>query len=170
MTPLPERQFSSRIASSNLIRQSINSLFFVFCVLSAPTFSSIPSCPFLLLSCHLLSSSRCSIFLSILSSPVFFGSPCFAPVFSSLSLSLYSFFHPVRPPELDRPSFSLTHGIPPPRLVHRNPPFLLYSVVRRREGAGSPLSPFPFFLLSFLPIPSPRHYPLSLAFGAPARQ
>lgn len=69
----------------------------------------------------------------------------FCLVFSSRS-SLYSFFF--RSPQLDRPSFSLTHGIPPPLPVHRNPPFLLYSV----EGALS----LPFFpsLRSYLYLPA----------------
>lgn len=106
-------------------------------------------------------SPRYSIFLSILSPACILQISMFCPVFSSHSF-LYSLFRPARAP-LDRPSFSLTHGIPLPRL------FIAILPSSSIQSGGGGALPYPFFLLSFLPIP-PRHYPLSLAFGAPPRQ
>jgi len=104
-------------------------------------------------------SSHCAViprFLSILFlQPVFFSSPCFTRSFP-LTLLLFSFFRVA--PQLaralarDRPSFSLTHGIPPSRL------FIAILPSSTIQSRGT--SPFPFFLLSsFLPAIIRFHWP-----------
>jgi len=87
----------------------------------------------------------------------------FYPLFSSRSSSpLLLLFSVLLRSSLarSRPPILLTNArnpsVPP---VHRNPPFLHYSV----EGDLS----LPFFPSLFV---LTRHYPLSLAFGAPPRQ
>lgn len=66
------------------------------------------------------------------------------PLSLSLFLSFYSFF---RPPQHDRPSFSLTHGISLPRL------FIAILLSSSIQSGG--LSPYPFFLLFVLTHTSP---------------
>jgi len=75
---------------------------------------------------------------------LFFSSSCFAGLFLSSSLSHYSFS---RPPQHDRPSFSLTHGISLPRL------FIAILLSSSIQSGG--LSPYPFFLLFVLTHTSP---------------
>jgi len=101
---------------------------------------------------------RCySIFLSsILFLPVFFSSPCFTRSFPLARPLLFSFFFPccsaARSRARDRPSFSLTLGIPPSRL------FIAILPSSTIQSRGT--SPFPFFLLSsFLPAIIRFHWP-----------